>query len=42
MKRKVSDMLNVLPQEMQQIRDREVAMLENESKKKEKKKSKHQ
>ena len=33
-------MLNVLPQEMQQIRDREVAMLENESKK-EKKNSKH-
>ena len=37
MKRKVSDMLNVLQQEMQQIRDREVAMLENESKKEKKK-----
>ena len=34
MKKKVSDMLNVLPVEMQEIRDREKVMLQNESLKK--------
>ena len=39
MKCKVSDMLNVLPSEMQAIRDREEVMLENENLKKKKKRS---